>query len=118
MANIQTAIRFQAEQVRHLLGSAVVAGFYTALGGPLLHPARQFFLQNLTDQTLMFSLDGITDHFPLPANGFLLDDVTSNAALSKGLMLAQGETLYVKRLSIPIPTGDVYFSVFYATDGQ
>lgn len=118
MANIQTAIRFEAEVVRHLLGSAVVAGFYTAIGGPLLHPCRQFFVQNLTDQTLMFSFDGINDHFPLPANGFLLDDVTSNAALSKGFMLAQGETLYVKSLGIPVPAGDVYFSVFYATDGQ
>jgi hypothetical protein len=118
MSNFQTAIRWFPEPVRHVLGSAVTAGLYIPIGGPLLHPARQFLIWNLTNQTLMFSFDGITDHFPLPGSSFFLDDVTSNAALSKGLMLAQGETLYVKRLSPLVPTGDVYFSVFYATDGQ
>jgi hypothetical protein len=118
MSNFQTAIRFKAEPVRTLAGASAIQGLYTAIGTALVHPARQFFIQNLTDQTLMFSLDGLTDHFPLPASGFLLDDVTSNAALSKGLMLAQGEILYVKRLDVAVPTGSVYFSVFYATDGQ
>lgn len=118
MSNIQTAIRFKAETVRQLLGSSTVAGFYTAIGTPLENACRQFFVQNLTDKTLMFSFDGVNDHFPLPTSGFLLNDVTSNAALSKGFMLAKGETLYVKKLSPLVPSGDIYFSVFYATDGQ
>ncbi len=117
MSNTQTAIRFTAEAIRHILGSSVIAGFYTAIGTPLEHPARQFLVQNLTDQRLGFSFDGITDHFVLPPQSFFLDDVTSNAALSKGFMLAKGQSLYVKRLTIPAPTGDVYFSVFYAEDG-
>lgn len=118
MSNYQTAIRFTAEPVRFLIGTSIVAGMYTPIGGPLLHPCRQFFVQNYTNTTIMFSLDGVTDHFPLPPSGFLLDDVTSNAALSKGFMLAQGEMLYAKLLAPVTATSGVYFSVFYADDGQ
>lgn len=118
MSNTLTAIRLACEPVRQLAGASVLAGFYTAVGTALEHPCRQFLIWNLTDQTLMFSIDGVTDHFPIPASGFFLSDVTSNAALTKGFFLAQNQTLYVKRLSPLVPTGNVYFSVFYADDGQ
>lgn len=118
MSNTLTAIRLNCEQVRQLAGTSVVAGLYTAVGTAIEHPARQFLIWNLTDQTLMFSLDGLTDHFPIAAQSFFLSDVTSNASLSKGFFLAQNQTLYVKRLGPLVPTGNVYFSVFYADDGQ
>lgn len=118
MSNTLMAIRFAAEEVRTIAGGSIAIAPYMPIGSALEHPCRQFFLQNLTDQTLMFSFDGLTDHFPLPANGFFLDDVTSNASLSCGYFLAKGQTLYVRALSGAAITGDVYFSVFYADDGQ
>lgn len=116
--NYQIAIRWYPETMRTLAGASITNAVFTAIGSPLLHPARQFLIWNYTDQKLLFSLDGINTHFSMPANSGIIDDVTSNAALSKGLMLAQGEILYVKASTGATPSGEVDFSVFYATDGQ
>lgn len=118
------AIRMLAEPVRYL-DAGNVAGTFRALDqsgsvpattGPLNHPIRQFFVQNYTDATLMFSLDGINDHFPLPSNGFFLSDIMSNKSTNGGAWyLAEGDILYVKQIGVPT-TGTVYFSVFYGKD--
>lgn len=111
---IMQSIRFKAEPVRTIVFGAIGVA-YMGVGTGVSHPVRQFFIQNLTDATLMFSFDGIHDHFPLPANGFFLDDITSNKSLSMGFFLAEGERLYVKEVGVPT-TGAVYFSVFYGAD--
>lgn len=109
------SIRFQAEPVRTLdFGS--ISGGYTGVGTVVDHPIRQFLIQNLTDVTLMFSFDGVNDHFPIPSNGFFLDDISSNQSHSaQGWYLAQGARLYVKEVGTPT-LGSVYFSVFYGAD--
>lgn len=118
MATYAIAIRFKAEEVRSLDAASIPVATYVMgnIGDPLEHPARQFFIQNLTDATLMFSFNGATDHFPLPPSGFFLNDITSNKSVSQGLFLAQGDSLYVQTLGAPPTTGAVYFSVFYASD--
>jgi hypothetical protein len=64
----------------------------------------------------MFSFDGVNDHFPIPANGFFLDDISSNQShMAQGWYLAQGSRLYVKEIGAPT-LGAVYFSVFYGAD--
>jgi hypothetical protein len=109
------SIRFKAEPVRTLAAASVVVG-YTGVGTVVDHPIRQFLIQNLTDQTVMFSFDGVNDHFPLPSNGFFLNDISSNQSHSvQGWFLAQESRLYVKQLGAPT-TGAVYFSVFYGAD--
>jgi len=109
------SIRFKAEPVRTLAAGAVIAG-YTGVGAVVDHPIRQFLIQNLTDATVMFSFDGVNDHFPLPSNGFFLNDISSNQSNSvQGWFLAQESRLYVKQLGVPT-TGAVYFSVFYGAD--
>lgn len=105
------ALRMLFEPVRTLAAGAVAVG-YMGVGTAVDHPLRQFFLQNLTDATLMFSFDGVNDHFPLPASGFFLNDITSNKSVSQGFFLAEGERLYVRQLDVPT-TGSVYFSVMY-----
>lgn len=107
-------IRASFEPVRSL-GFASVSGTYAGVGTALLHPIRQFFIQNLTDQTLMFSFDGINDHFPLPSNGFFLDDVTSNKTNSSGFYIAEGVRLYVRDISGAPTSGSVYFTVLYGS---
>lgn len=121
MANLNIgpaqAIRFWPESVRSVTaGQIVAAGAYLRVGTMLNYPIRQFFLQNLTDALLMFSFDGVNDHFPLPAQGFFLNDVTSNkTSISGAWYLAQGTQLYVKEIGVPT-TGSVYFSVFYGVE--
>lgn len=112
MAASSLGIRFAAEPVRSIVGSAVGVG-YTGIGTALGNPIRQFFVQNFTDGTFMFSFDGVNDHFPLPPNSFFLDDVCSNTSVSQGWFLAEGTRLYVRYLSAST-MGSVYFSVFYA----
>lgn len=114
MATPALAIRLQFEPVRSLAYTSIGAG-YMGVGTAMSNPARQFFIQNLTDVTLMFSFDGVNDHFPLPTNGFLLDDVTSNKTQQGGFWLPEGTRLYVKEIGTP-SSGSVYFSVMYGSD--
>lgn|SRR5574338_236082 len=114
MSNTLLSIRFRAEPVRSLAFGSIGPA-YMGVGSALTHPIRQFFIQNLSDQTLMFSFDGINDHFPLPQNGFLLDDITSNKSRGEGWFLAEGDRLYVRELTTPAAAGAVYFSTFYGS---
>lgn len=110
------SIRQRFEPVRTLAAGSIAAG-YTGVGTVLAHPARLIFIQNLTDALVMFSFDGVNDHFPLPANGFLLEDITSNKTTKAGTFnIAEGDRLYVKQSGVPT-TGSVYFSVMYAQEG-
>lgn len=112
MANL--SIRFTPETVRTIAFGSIAAG-YMGVGTAVNHPIRQFLIQNLTDAILMFSFDGINDHFPLPSNGFFLDDICSNVTHSAGWFLAEGTRLYVKEIGVPT-SGTVYFSVFYGSE--
>ena len=54
---------------------------------------------------------------PLPANGFFLDDITTNRSNMGGdWSLASGDRLYVKQLAGAPGSGSVYFSVIYGSD--
>lgn len=106
------AIRIQAEPVRSQVSAAIVVG-YTAIGTPFDEAIRILFVQNLTDSTVMFSLDGVNDHFPLPSNGFLLLDITTNKTIPQGAFIAKGTTVYVKEEGVSPTTGTVYVSAFY-----
>lgn len=109
------AIRFAPETVRSLAFGSIVAG-YTPIGTVLDNPIRIFFLQNLTDETLMFSFDGVNDHVPLSLGGYILIDVTANKGISQGFYIAKGAQVHVKRIGVPT-SGSVYLSVFYGEDG-
>lgn len=86
------------------------------VGSSISNPARIFWINNLTDADLMCSFDGINDHFPLPADSFLIVDATSNKTFSPGFYLAEGARLYVKELDATTPSmGSVYFTVFYGS---
>lgn len=109
------AIRFEPETVKTLAFGSIVAG-YTAVGSAFTHPIRILMIQNLTDESVMFSFDGTNDHLPLSLGGYLLIDVTANKSLSQGFYVSEGETIYVKRIGVPT-TGAVYVSAFYGSDG-
>jgi hypothetical protein len=104
-------IRYIPETQSSLAFGSIVAG-YTAINTGFTRPIRQLFVQNLTDGLLQFSFDGTNDHFPLPANGFMLVDVTANEVNNEGFFIGQGTIISVKRIDTPT-SGSVYVSAFY-----
>lgn len=106
------SLRLFPEPVRTVDFSSL-SGSYIGVGTSFDHPIRIIFVQNLTDQTLMFSFNGIDDHFPLPEMGFLLLDVTANKAVSQGYYIQEGQRLYVRELGAAATSGSVYVSTFY-----
>ena len=107
------AVRLYPETLRTLAFGSI-SGTYMGIGSPLLNPARILYLVNVTDVLLIFSFDGVNDHFVVPSQSFLVLDVTSNMTLTGGsFAIAQGQRLYVKGAP---GSGSVYFTVFYGSN--
>lgn len=113
MAN-NLATRFAAEPLRSV-GFSSITPDYIAIGAPFANPARQIYLVNTTDETLLFSLDGVNDHWIIPSGSFLLLDITTNKTdVGGSLMLPQGQRIFVRG---PIVTnGGAFLSVFYGSN--
>lgn len=106
-------IRLMAEPVRTEAFGDIGAA-YSAIGTPLDHEARIVLIQNLTDESVMISMDGVNDHFPLPENGYIILDVCTNRSTTSEFYIAKETQFYVKELSGSPTLGAVYLSVFYA----
>ncbi len=106
------AVKCLAEPVRTVAFGGI-SGTYAAIGTPFAHPARAILFQNLTNAVLMFSLNGVDDHFPIQAMGYFVLDVSSNRdASSDQLYVATGTVVWVKQVGVA-GSGSVYVSVFY-----
>lgn len=93
-----------------------ISGVYAGVGIAFSSPVRIFQLQNLTDTTLMFSYDGVNDHFPLASLGYVIIDVTANQALTQGFFMSQGARLYVRNMvaqGYAVPTIDAVWLTCY-----
>lgn len=107
------AVRVLPEPVRSTAFGSI-SGTYAGIGTAITNPARWFMIQNLTDVSIMISMDGVNDHFPLPSNGYVIMDVSSNKTVQAGMFaVAAGTRFYVKQLSGAASSGSVYLSVFY-----
>ena len=116
MSNQTFAMRLLVEPLRSTAAASVGAS-YTEVGNPFANPIRILYIQNLTDETVMFSLDGVNDAFPLRTDAFLLLDISTNKSTFSGLYLPIGSKIFVKQLGVPT-TGAVYVTAFYATEGS
>ena len=105
------SIRLVPEAARSLAFGSIGAA-YMGIGTSFTKPVRILMIQNLTDTALMFSFDGLVDHVPLPREGFILLDVTSNKAKEDGFFIAEGTRIYVKEIVTPT-LGSVYVTTFY-----
>jgi hypothetical protein len=108
------SIKLLPEAVRSLAFGSI-SGTYAGIGTPLSNPSRIILIQNYTDEALMVSFDGITDHLPIAADGFVLLDVTANKTVLQGFYIAEGTRFYVKEIGTPT-TGSIYISSFYGID--
>ena len=112
---MNSSIRLLCEPQRTLAFGSIVAG-YTGIGSPLNYPSRMLLFQNLTDALLQFSMDGVDDNFPLPANGqFILDVSTNSLTNLQGFFATKGQRFYVKQIEVPT-AGAVYVTSFYGSD--
>ena len=108
------SVRMLAEPIR-TLASGSISGAYMGIGTPLVYPSRLLFIQNLTDAQLMFSVDGVNDHFTLPAASNFVFDITTNQQHESGIYFSVGTRFYVKEVGAP-STGSVYVSTFYGSN--
>lgn len=113
------ALRLMPETVR-TLGFGSIGAAYMGIGAATIKPIRLLFIQNLTNEIVMFSFDGINDHFPLPATGYIILDITANKTIESGFFLAENQRIFVRDMVAqgkPAPTsGEVYVTTFYGAD--
>lgn len=109
------AIRFRAEELR-VLAFGSISGTFMGIGTAFANPVWLFLVQNYTDVTLEYSFDGVTPHFRLPQNGFLLLDVVANKSKGEGLWISQGDRLYVREVTTTPTSGDTVVSIFYGSE--
>ena len=91
----------------------ILDDFYTIVG-IFSQPARIFLAQNLTNETMMFSMDGATNNFVLPAGGFLLVDAGTNKGTPQTSSIPSGLGLYVQAYSTLPTSGFCTLSYWYA----
>lgn len=66
------------DEIRELAFGSI-SGTYTTVGAPLDFNWREFRISNTTDTGIYISANGTTDNFYLPANSFVLWDLSTNA---------------------------------------
>tara|TARA_R110000868_G_scaffold121883_3_gene323333 strand:- start:2007 stop:2330 length:324 start_codon:yes stop_codon:yes gene_type:complete len=86
-----------------------ISGTY-ALVGSITNPSQLYIIQNLTNATITFSQDGVTDHFILPSMGFITLDIGTNKGTFQTLSVQAGTALYAKGSP---GSGSVYITTFY-----
>lgn len=112
MSNL--AIQMWPEELR-TLPSTSISSVYMGIGGPTLNPTKIYWLQNNTDSNLTFSWDGVTDHFRIVSDGFLLLDMTANKSSTGGFAAAPtGTRTYVKGGP---NSGTVDLTIWYGRNG-
>lgn len=80
----------------------------------LVNPCRIVEFLNATDQPVFISWDGVNDHMVVPAQGFVLLDISTNKAEVGGAFnIALGQVFYAKAVSTQPSTGAVYVMAFY-----
>jgi hypothetical protein len=110
------SIRMRFEDLKSLGFAAIGAG-YMGIGAALQNPAREIFIQNLTDVTLVFSDNGVDDKFKLPPMSGYVIDIAANKSNQVGTFcMAQGDRMYVKHNGVAPVSGEVCFSAIYGTD--
>lgn len=98
MASEVTSMRAFCDEVRTIDFSGI-SNAYAPIGTRLASAIRILHAQNLTDSILMFSYDGLVDHFPLNSQAYVIIDITTNQALTQGFFMPAGQRLYVRDMT-------------------
>ena len=106
------AVRFDSYRT---LGFASISGTFATVGTALSHRWRAVRISNHTDGDMIFSVDATNNNFFVPANSFVLYDITTNtdSDASEPLLITPRTQFYVKQSTAPTQ-GAVYIEGFYA----
>ena len=107
-------IKVKLEELRSLAFGSIGAA-YMGVGTAIDNPARMLLIQNFTDEDMMLSFDGITDHLPIKTETSIILDVSANKTIDSGFFFEKGTRLYVKQISAP-SSGSVYLTAFYGLE--
>lgn len=109
------SIRALAEPLRSLAFGSIGAS-YMGVGSAFEHPIRILKFFNLTDVSMLVSLDGVEDHDILPPMGYMILDLTANKTREQGWYLAEGQRVYVRYLSGAPTLGSFYVTTYYGLE--
>lgn len=93
-----------------------ITGSYTAFGAPMPKPAHLIRFNNSTNQDILISADGVTDHLRIAANSFALFDFTTNRVNEAGYFVAENTQFYIKYVLAP-GSGSAWIEVITASGG-
>jgi hypothetical protein len=115
MSNDANTTRAMFLPINSLPAASVGVGYtpITATGGgtgtAATSPIRIAFIQNLTNQLVFFSEDGINDKLVLLPNGVCTIDLTpSRSDRANILAFPQGTILYARHSAVAPNTGSIY----------
>jgi len=87
-----------------------IGAAYAPIGTALTSKGYILIVNNYTDAILVFSKDGVNDHFVLDAGSSMTIDMACNKDLKQDIHLSVGDIFYVKRIEIPT-VGSVYITI-------
>lgn len=93
-----------------------ISGTYATVGTPIAFNWREFRILNTTNAGIFISANGTTDNFYLPANSFLLWDLSANAQpvnVTDTFVLAINTQFYARSDGTP-SEGSVLIEGIYA----
>lgn len=93
------------------IASGTIDASYMGIGPVWDRSARMVLINNHTNAFLLFSYDGITDHFTMLDYSSLLLTITNNDEGHEPFSLPALSRLYVKQLTVPTH-GSVYVTHF------
>jgi len=97
--------------LRSVVGTTLVnTGLFYRIGNPLEKEGRIVKIDNLTDQTVFISCDGITQWTVIPSGGFFVIDIATNQSHSNGLFVDALTQFWAQPLVVPTQ-GSVYITV-------
>lgn len=105
---------FYPLELRSVLGSALAnPALYYEIGDPLELPCRIIKFDNLTNQTVFISMNGVIPFTVIPSGGFFLIDITANKSVQDELTVSK-ETQFWANASVVPTSGSVYVTAIAA----
>lgn len=113
MSNYPYSPRLYPEVLRELDYTSL-SGSYIGIGTPFANPSVQTIIQNLTDQDVYISWDGINNHLRLVSGCAWDTDNCANKTSSDGAYFPAGQRFYAKLVGGTSPTlGVVCITTLY-----
>ena len=99
------------ETVQSLAYSSITTS-YVGVGTAFSNSLRMFRLINNTDGDVFFSVDGINNHFFVPAGSFVLYDIAGNSGIQSNFRI-QGNTQFQVKYATSPSKNSVYVEAIY-----